>query len=109
MEGDEKGDLLVVGWGGTYGAIHTAVNEVRKDGKKIGHMHIHYVYPFPKNIRSFFNKYEKIIVCELNNGQMADYQTMNFREYEFEKYNKIQGLPFMISELKDIFRQKLEE
>jgi len=109
VEGDQEGDLLVIGWGGTFGAIHTAVNDIRHAGKKVGHMHIHYISPFPKNIEHFFPKYKRIIVCELNHGQMADYLTLKFRKYEFEKYNKIQGLPFMISELKEIMLNKLGE
>ena len=108
VEGDEKGDLLVIGWGGTYGAIHTAVSDVRKEGHKIGHVHIHFVNPFPKNLENLFPNYKRIVVCELNNGQMADYLTMKFRKYDFEKFNKVQGLPFMISELKDIMHNKLE-
>ena len=108
-EGDQTGDLLVIGWGGTYGAIHTAVNDMRREGHRIGYAHIHYIKPFPKNLGKILDNYSKIMVCELNSGQLSDYLTMKFRKYDFRKYNKIQGLPFMISELKEAMLKRLEE
>ncbi|MFC2087363.1 2-oxoacid:acceptor oxidoreductase subunit alpha [Bacteroidota bacterium] len=109
IEGDLEGDLLMVGWGGTYGAISTATSELRKSGYKIGHAHFHYIHPFPKNTEEIFKNYRKILVCELNDGQFADYLTMKFPRYTFRKYNKIQGLPFMIAELKEEIKKLMED
>ena len=101
----EEGDLLVVGWGGTYGSIHTAVDSMHKEGYKIGHLHFNYINPLPKNTQEVFKRFKKIIVCELNKGQMSIVLKMNFSEFDFLKYNKIQGLPFTTFELIEKFKQ----
>ncbi len=106
--GDKKGDLLVISWGGTFGHTYTAVQELQAEGKSISLCHIHYINPLPKNIKQIFGQYKKLLVCELNMGQMADYLRMNFQEFQYNQYNKVQGLPFTISELKDKFNQILE-
>jgi 2-oxoglutarate/2-oxoacid ferredoxin oxidoreductase subunit alpha len=106
--GAEEGDLLVVGWGGTYGALYTAVKELNENGHKIGLAQFNYIYPLPKNTREIFSKYKKIIVCELNLGQFATYLKSELQEFRYLQYNKVQGLPFMVSELKNTFIQTLE-
>ncbi|MCP5464125.1 MAG: 2-oxoacid:acceptor oxidoreductase subunit alpha [Deltaproteobacteria bacterium] len=97
--GEESGDLLVVGWGGTYGSLLTAVTELQKQGKKISLAHFNYINPLPKNTGDIFKNFKKIVVCELNLGQFQKYLSETF-DYDFLKFNKIQGLPFMIGELK---------
>ena len=90
----DEGDLLVVGWGGTYGSLHSAVKQLHDQGyKNIGHAHFNYINPLPKNTEEVLKKFKKIVVCELNNGQFVQVLRMNFQT-EFLQYNKIQGLPF---------------
>ncbi|MCF8296314.1 MAG: 2-oxoacid:acceptor oxidoreductase subunit alpha [Saprospiraceae bacterium] len=107
--GEEEGDLLVIGWGGTYGAIFTAIKELQAEGKNISFAHFTYIKPLPKNTEEILKKFKRIIVCEINLGQFANYLRSLFPQYHYMQYNKIQGLPFMISELKDKFNQILEE
>lgn len=106
--GPKKADLLVVGWGGTYGHLKSAVDEMHAAGtKSVSMCHISYINPLPKNLGKIFGNFKRIVVCELNSGQMADYLTMNFPQYKFEKFNKVQGLPFTIIELKEKFSSML--
>ena len=107
--GEKEGDLLVIGWGGTYGALITAVEELQDDGKSISLAQFNFIRPLPANTREVLKGFKKRIVCELNLGQFASYLRMEYPEFEYLKYNKIQGLPFMISELKSKFNQILEE
>lgn len=107
--GDKDADLLVVGWGGTEGALKLAVEELREEGKKIAFTQFNYIMPLPKNTGSIMNKYKKIVVCELNMGQFVNYLRMNFQTIAFQQYNKTQGLPFEVSELKEKFNQILGE
>ncbi len=107
--GKEKGDLLVVGWGGTYGALVTAVNELQDEGRKISLTQFNYINPMPENVDEIFRSFRKIIVCELNLGQLAYHLRSKFPKYNYLQYNKIQGLPFLISELKAKFKEILEE
>jgi len=94
--GDESGDLLVIGWGGTYGALVSAVEELRENGKSISLAQFNYIKPLPKNTGDIFKKFKKKIVCELNLGQFATYLRSQVQDHEYLQYNKIQGLPFMI-------------
>ncbi|WP_198679953.1 2-oxoacid:acceptor oxidoreductase subunit alpha [Aureibaculum luteum] len=102
----QKGDLLVVGWGGTYGSLYTAVKQLNDDGfTNIGYAHFNYINPLPKNTEDLFKKFKKIIVCELNNGQFVNVLRIHFNGFEFLQHNKIQGLPFSNSELTEKFKQ----
>ncbi len=96
---NEEGGLLVVGWGGTFGSLHSATKQFNKKGYKIGHAHFNYINPFPKNTEALFSKFKKIVVCELNSGQLATILRGKFPNIEFSQYNKMQGLPFGASEL----------
>jgi len=101
----DDGDLLVVGWGGTYGSLHSAVKQINEDGyKNIGFAHFNYINPLPKNTEDILKRFKKIIVCELNNGQFAKVLKINFNGYEFLQHNKVQGLPFGNSELIQKFK-----
>ena len=103
-----EGDLLVIGWGGTYGALHTAVKEMNKEGyTKVGYAHFNYINPLPKNTEEVLRKFKKIVVCELNNGQFVQVLRINFGGHEFLQFNKIQGLPFGNNELMDEFKKLL--
>jgi 2-oxoglutarate ferredoxin oxidoreductase subunit alpha len=100
--GAESGDLLVVGWGSTEGVLRATVEELICEGYSIAHAHFHYIMPLPANVYDIFSHYKKIIVCELNSGQFANYLRMKFPEFSYLQYNKIQGIPFTQMEIKDI-------
>lgn len=106
--GEESGDLLVVGWGGTFGALVSAVSDLREEGKSISLAHFSYIYPLPLNTAEVFSGFKKIIICELNLGQFANYLRSKFPKFEYLQYNKVQGLPLFISELKLKFNEELE-
>ncbi|WP_411893265.1 2-oxoacid:acceptor oxidoreductase subunit alpha [Winogradskyella sp. A2] len=104
----KSGDLLVVGWGGTYGSLHSAVKQLNNTGyDKIGYAHFNYINPLPKNTEAILSRFKKIVVCELNNGQFASILRMNFNSFSFLQFNKIQGLPFGNTELTEKFKQLL--
>jgi 2-oxoglutarate ferredoxin oxidoreductase subunit alpha len=107
--GKEKGDLLVVGWGGTHGSLYSAVDNLLKKEKRIALCQFNYINPLPKNTAEIFSKYKKIVVCELNSGQFANYLRMNFQGTIFYQYNKIQGFPFTTSELELEFETLLSK
>ena len=109
VDGEASADLLVVSWGGTYGAVHSAVKELQDEGKKISHTHFHHIMPLPKNTGDLFSKFKKIVVCELNSGQFVNYLKMKHPAQAYYQFNKVQGLPFMINELTEKFNQLLEE
>jgi 2-oxoglutarate ferredoxin oxidoreductase subunit alpha len=109
IEGAPEGDLLVVSWGGTYGSVHSAVKQMQDEGKSVSHAHFHYIMPLPKNTEIVLKSFKKIVVCELNSGQFVNYLKMKFPMPNFHQFNKVQGLPFMVSELTDKFNQLLEE
>ena len=102
----DEGDLLVIGWGGTYGSLHTAVKQLKIEGyNNIGFAHFNYINPLPKNTEEILSKFKKIIVCELNNGQFSKVLKINFNKFDFLQFNKIQGLPFGNNELIEKFKQ----
>ncbi|MCJ7466152.1 MAG: 2-oxoacid:acceptor oxidoreductase subunit alpha [Maribacter sp.] len=102
----DSGDLLVIGWGGTYGSLHSAVKHLHEEGHaNIGFTHFNYINPLPKNTESILKKFKKIVVCELNSGQFVKILKTNFYGYNFLQYNKIQGLPFANNELMEHFKQ----
>lgn len=107
LEGEDSGDLLVVSWGGTYGATHMAVTEMRKQGKKVSLMHLKYINPMPKNVEEILGKFDRVLVCELNRGQLKDVINAKY-SINAMGYNKLQGLPFKISELVNEFNRILE-
>ncbi len=107
--GEKEGDLLLVGWGGTYGHLLTAARELVNEGFKVGFAHFNYINPLPLNTGDVFSKFKKIVVAELNAGQFVNYLRMNFSGIKFEQINKIQGLPFKISDLTSHCKKILEE
>jgi 2-oxoglutarate ferredoxin oxidoreductase subunit alpha len=109
VDGPQKGKLLVVGWGGTYGHLLTAVNEVREEGKELSFTHFNYINPLPKNTKSIFENFEKILICELNEGQFFKYLRTVYPQFNYLKFNKVQGYPFTIAELKNAINKNLED
>jgi 2-oxoglutarate ferredoxin oxidoreductase subunit alpha len=106
--GPEKADLLVVGWGGTFGALASAVSDLVEEGKSIALAHFNYINPLPGNTARVFSGYRKILVCELNLGQFASYLRSKHPQFTYLQYNKVQGLPLFISELKVKFNEVLD-
>ncbi|MBN1118834.1 MAG: 2-oxoacid:acceptor oxidoreductase subunit alpha [Bacteroidales bacterium] len=107
--GQKSGDLLVIGWGGTYGALYMAVKELQEEGYSISLAQFNYINPLPKNTKDVFHNYKKLIVCELNLGQFASYLRSKHPQFDYLQYNKVQGLPFFISELKNKFKELLKD
>jgi 2-oxoglutarate ferredoxin oxidoreductase subunit alpha len=108
VEGPEKGELLVLGWGGTYGVLKAAVKEVQRQGYKVAHAHLRYLRPLPKNLGEILHNYDKIIIPEINNGQLV--------KVIRDKYllpaiavNKIQGVPFSKTEIINKIKEVLGE
>ncbi|MFN5272736.1 MAG: 2-oxoacid:acceptor oxidoreductase subunit alpha [Planctomycetota bacterium] len=100
VEGPQTGDLLVLSWGGTYGACLTAVQRAQAAGKSVAHAHLRYLNPFPSNLGEILGRYKKILIPELNMGQL---QMLIRSRYLVDAigYNKIKGKPFTVSELYD--------
>lgn len=108
--GDPSADLLAVSWGGTFGHMMEAVNEMNRAGKKIALAHFSYLNPLPKNTEEVLKKYKKIVVCELNDGQLAGYLRMKIDGLcGLNRFNKVQGQPFKVEELTECFTKLLEE
>jgi 2-oxoglutarate ferredoxin oxidoreductase subunit alpha len=108
--GDEDGgDVLVVGWGGTYGHLISAVRDLRMEGKNVSLAHFNYIKPLPKNTAEVFGNFKKIIVCELNLGQFASYLRDRMPQFTYSQLNKLKGLPFTVNEIKDSVYKLLEE
>lgn len=108
LEGADSGDLLVISWGGTYGASVMAVRKLQAEGKKVSLMHMKYISPMPRNVESILKNFSKIIIPELNLGQLRTLINSKFG-VKAKGYNKVQGLPFKISELVEAFKQELNK
>jgi len=107
--GDKSGDILVVGWGGSYGYLLTAVRELQTEGHKVSLVNFNYINPLPKNVKDVFGKFKKILVCELNLGQFADYLRIKHQEFRYEQLNKVQGVPFTTIDIKEKCTKMLED
>ncbi|MDP4184814.1 MAG: 2-oxoacid:acceptor oxidoreductase subunit alpha [Bacteroidota bacterium] len=107
--GEQEGELLVVGWGGTFGHLATAVRQIRNEGKSISLAQFNFINPLPANTSEVFAKFRKIVVCELNMGQFAGYLRDKEPGFEYYQYNKVMGQPFTVHELVDNFKKHLEE
>ena len=96
--GKQKGDIIVLGWGGTYGAIRSAVESLQNEGLSVSHLHLRYLNPLPKDLGEILVKFQKIIIPELNLGQLAMVIRSKFL-VDAISYNKVQGKPFSQSEI----------
>jgi len=105
--GEPGGKLAIVGWGSTYGPIDRAVGNMRDQGYDVSHIHLRYIWPLPRNLGDLLKTYDHVMVAEMNNGQL---RTLLRSEYlvPAEGLNKINGKPFLIRELEDAIRAKLE-
>ncbi|MBU0741380.1 2-oxoacid:acceptor oxidoreductase subunit alpha [bacterium] len=107
--GAESGDMLVIGWGSTYGAIHTAVAKPEKPGQRVGHLHLRHLFPLPNGLAEIFARYEKILVPELNMGQLARYLTSEYPQFRFTAMHKVKGKPFKAAEIRARVTAMLED
>ncbi|MGB9772494.1 MAG: 2-oxoacid:acceptor oxidoreductase subunit alpha [Bacteroidota bacterium] len=92
VDGDEEGELLVVGWGSTYGAIRSAVHRKRSEGKSVSHLHIRYLNPFPKNLGEILYRFKHILVVEINRGQLLKLLRAKYLIPALG-YHRVAGLP----------------
>ncbi|MBR8705594.1 2-oxoacid:acceptor oxidoreductase subunit alpha [Bacteroides pyogenes] len=107
--GDEDADLLIVGWGGTYGHLRLAMDFMRARGQKVALAHFQYINPLPKNAAEVLRRYKKIIVAEQNLGQFAGYLRMKVPGLDIRQFNQVKGQPFVTRELINTFTKLLEE
>jgi len=101
VQGNPEADILVVGWGGTFGHLYSAVEELNAEGNKVALAHFNYISPLPRNTAEVLKKYKKVLVCELNNGQFAGYLRSKIAGIAPLQFNKVEGQPFMVEEVKD--------
>jgi 2-oxoglutarate ferredoxin oxidoreductase subunit alpha len=106
--GNEGGKVAVVGWGSTYGSIHQAVRRLRAEGIDAAHVHLRYMWPMPKNLPELLGKFERVIVPELNNGQLMRVLRAEYL-IRAEPLDKIAGQPFKVTEIMDGVRHALKE
>lgn len=106
--GDEDADLLIVGWGGTYGHLYEAMETIQEQGKKVALAHFKFINPLPKNTAEVLKKYKKVVVAEQNNGQFANYLRSKVDDFNPYKFDRIKGQPFIVSRLVEEFTKILE-
>jgi 2-oxoglutarate ferredoxin oxidoreductase subunit alpha len=106
IEGPPTGDLLVLSWGGTYGACKTAVETCLEDGLAVAHCHLRWLNPFPRNLEKILRSYKKVLVPELNMGQLRTFIRSKFL-IDAQGFNKIKGRPFAVQELVSEIRKQL--
>lgn len=101
VQGNADADTLLIGWGGTYGHLYTAVEELNRSGKPVAFAHFRYICPLPANTAEVISRYKRVIVAELNNGQFADYLQAKNPMTHIKRINKVQGQPFLVQEIID--------
>ena len=99
----DDADLLIVGFGSTYGHLHAAMDEMRKQGKKVALAQFRYINPLPKNTAEVLKKYKKVVVAEQNMGQLAAYLRMKVDGFVPAQFNQVKGQPFVVNELGEAF------
>ena len=105
VEGDPDADLLIVGFGGTYGHLHSAMDQLNAMGKKAALAHFRVINPLPKNTAEVLRKYKTIVVAEQNMGQLAGYLRMKVEGIHLHQFNQVKGQPFVVKELVEAFSQ----
>ncbi len=104
--GPEKGKVLVLGWGSTYGAIKSAVLQLQAEGHAVSHAHIRYLRPFPRNLGEILNNFDHVLIPEINNGQLVKIIRDQYL-VDAKPYNKVMGIPITKGELEDVIRKLL--
>ena len=105
----EDAELLVVGFGSTYGHLHSAMDELRQKGYKVAQTHFKYLNPLPKNTAEVLSKYKKVVVAEQNMGQLAAYLRMKVDNFTPAQFNQVKGQPFVVEELVNAFEDILKK
>ena len=108
MEGSEDADLLIVGFGGTYGHLCEAMQQMNANGKKVALAQFRYINPLPANTADVLRRYKKIVVAEQNMGQFASYLHTRISDIELYQYNEVKGQPFVVAELVKEFTKIME-
>lgn len=98
---DADSDTLLIGWGGTYGHLYTAAEELCAEGTPVAFAHLRYINPLPKNALELIRRYKNVIVAELNTGMLADYLQAKLPGVDIRRINKVQGQPFLVKEITD--------
>jgi len=106
--GVNSGELLVISWGGTFGAVRTAVQEFTLNNQSVAHTHLRYLNPFPRNLAEIISRFEKVLIPELNNGQLRMLIRSEFL-VDAQGLNKIQGKPFLVHEVRDAIEKMLKD
>ncbi len=101
LDGDAAADTLLIGWGGTYGHLRTAAEELCAEGTPVALAQLRYINPLPANALDIFRSYKNVVVAELNTGMLADYLQSKLSGVDIRRINKIQGQPFTVAEVKD--------
>ncbi len=110
VDGDkDDAELLIVGFGGTYGHLHAAMDELRKQGHKTALAHFRYINPLPKNTAEVMRKYKKVVVAEENMGQLAGWLRMKVDGFVPYQFNEVKGQPFKVHELVESFLEILSK
>ena len=107
--GNPDADVLVVGWGGTYGHLYTAVEEANAAGTPVAFAHFNYINPLPKNAAQVLKSYKKVLVCELNTGQFAGYLRGKIPGANILQYNQVQAQLFQVSEIIEAINKTMED
>lgn len=105
----DDAELLIVGFGGTYGHLHAAMDELRKQGKKVALAHFKFINPLPKNTAEVMKRYPKVVVAEQNMGQFAAYLRMKVDGFVPYQFNQVKGQPFRVNELVNAFTEIMEK
>ena len=109
LNGPDSGDLLVVAWGSTYGATRAACERMQKESVAVSHLHLRHIFPFPKGMAEIFSNFKRIVVPEMNFGQLARVLQAEYPDFRFETHHKVKGKPFQAFQLKLHFETLLEE
>jgi 2-oxoglutarate/2-oxoacid ferredoxin oxidoreductase subunit alpha len=109
VSGAQAGKLLVVGWGSTNGSILSAIEALRREGAEVGCLHLRYIWPLPKDLAEIFARFERLIVPEMNMGQLARLLRSEYPGVQIASYPKVQGLPFTTGELVERLRAELSQ
>lgn len=106
--GDPDAELLIVGWGGTYGHLYEAMEMMQENGKKVAFAHFKFINPLPKNTAEVLKRYKKVVVAEQNKGQFATYLRSKVAGLNPYQFNRVKGQPFVVGRLVEEFTKLLE-